>query len=790
MRMFTPSRPSMSFARACVGAWWIGLRAACRHPRLVVTSALVIGIGLATCALTLESLGNRLVLPLSRDVARSLVGVGMVSREHPDDLRQLSLPSLEDLRGTGAFRHIVAVSPREAMMRVRDGLPMRIDLEGVEGPLAEVFGAQMLRGRQVQPLDRDAAVISERLWRGAAFGGRWPLDADVEIDGRRRQIVGVIPEAVRAWRRQADVWIPLRDMYGPEVSSGRGYLIGLAAATLANGVSVTAAHEQVAGLRLPEMRDVDRLAVVGARDLVTTPAERIVGGLALLIVASMLFVCFLNVATMALGDVATDLRSLGVRRALGSRAAFELAHGLGAGALHALVGVAAAGGLVTVVFALSRPIGLAPVFPAIAAGRLLVATLSAAVALGQMRVAFHRLAAPHRAGGDRESSFAVGRQWLRLCSLAQLACAAALAVIALSAATTAWSLRTAEIGVHAEGVMLARVRPSAADPVSLRTALPMLAARMGVPFAASTSLPVLSPRHTTSMNAQGHGRVLNSASDATPHVSFVTDAFFEVLEVPVMTGAIPKGAAWDESAIVVNQAFVDAWWPGEEAVGKSLAVGGRTEEPRRVAAVVGNVVHEAVGAQPRPEAYVPLRLDAVEGTIHLLGRPTLPARDLLFQIEQTMRDASARVSVTFVGQFHDELQRTYASTSLLAVTAVLSAAAAVFLSVTGVMGAAVLHANARRRELAVRLALGQTPVGLLWSDSRRSGVGVLLAVGIGAGLVLLGFEHFQTAFAGIQRPLETPTALLAAALVLLGWATVCLPLLLTLTSPLHRELAE
>lgn len=155
-----------------------------------------------------------------------------------------------------------------------------------------------------------------------------------------------------------------------------------------------------------------------------------------------------------------------------------------------------------------------------------------------------------------------------------------------------------------------------------------------------------------------------------------------------------------------------------------------------------------------------------------------------------MRDASARVSVTFVGQFQDELQRTYASTSLLAVTAVLSALAAVFLSVTGVMGTAVLHANARRRELAVRLALGQTPAGLLWSDSRRSGVGVLLAVGIGAGLVLLGFEHLQTAFAGIQRPLGMPTALLATALVLLGWATVCLPLLFTLTSPIHRELAE
>lgn len=133
MHMLTLSRPSMSLARACVGAWWVGLRAACRHPRLVVTSALVLGIGLATCLLTLDSLGNRLMLPFSRDVARSLVGVGMVSREHPHDLRPLSLPSLDDLRGTGVFRQIVAVSPREAMMRVRGGLPIRVDVEGVEG---------------------------------------------------------------------------------------------------------------------------------------------------------------------------------------------------------------------------------------------------------------------------------------------------------------------------------------------------------------------------------------------------------------------------------------------------------------------------------------------------------------------------------------------------------------------------------------------------------------------------------------------------------------------------------
>lgn len=136
----------------------------------------------------------------------------------------------------------------------------------------------MVRGRQVQPQDQNAAVISERLWRGALFGGRWPLDAAVEIDGQRRHIVGVMPEAVRAWRRQGDVWVPLHEMYGAEVSSGRGYLIGLTAGTLAGGVSLSAAVEQVAAVRLPEMSTTDRIAVVGARDLVTTPVERRLGG--------------------------------------------------------------------------------------------------------------------------------------------------------------------------------------------------------------------------------------------------------------------------------------------------------------------------------------------------------------------------------------------------------------------------------------------------------------------------------------------------------------------------------
>lgn len=227
-----------------------------------------------------------------------------------------------------------------------------------------------------------------------------------------------------------------------------------------------------------------------------------------------------------------------------------------------------------------------------------------------------------------------------------------------------------------------------------------------------------------------------------------------------------------------------------KAVGKRLAVGGPTADRRRVAAVVGNVVHEAVGARPRPEAYVPMRANAVEGNVHLVARTELPLRDFLLQLEQTMREASADVAVTFLGKFQDELQRTYASTSLLALTAVLSAAAAVFLAVTGVMGAAVFRANARRRELAVRIALGQTPAGLLWRDSRMGGVGVLIAVAIGSGLVLLGFEHFQSAFAGLQRPSGTLISFMGVGLVLLGWATLCLPLLFTLNSPLHRELAE
>jgi ABC-type antimicrobial peptide transport system permease subunit len=179
----------------------------------------------------------------------------------------------------------------------------------------------------------------------------------------------------------------------------------------------------------------------------------------------------------------------------------------------------------------------------------------------------------------------------------------------------------------------------------------------------------------------------------------------------------------------VNQAVVDRYWPGGEAVGKRVRIEGKWAT---VAGVARTSHYYDLDEPPKPFIYLPLeQFFASEVTLHvrLAGDPLVSAAAATERIHQL----NAGLPVFDVGTLE---MRTQAVTFSLRMAGTVSAAfgvLALLLATVGIYGVVAYGTRQRTREFGVRMALGAQPADILRMILRQ-GLGMLLA-GTAAGLV-------------------------------------------------------
>src|ERR1051326_7569455 len=218
-----------------------------------------------------------------------------------------------------------------------------------------------LRGRSFAdaedlPRGPEVAIISEALWRNAFGADGGILGRNVEIGGKTREIVGVMPRRFRFPDATTQVWLPLA--LDPAATNSGGFNYS-AVARLKPGVSVDVAERDFAAV-LPRILDVSTEVAPGVsmqmlldqakpRPVLIPLREDVTGSFArtLWIVAAaaglvLLVACF-NVANLILVRADGRQRELAVREALGAGRGSVLVHFLSESAT--LAGLATAGGL-------------------------------------------------------------------------------------------------------------------------------------------------------------------------------------------------------------------------------------------------------------------------------------------------------------------------------------------------------------------------------------------------------------------------------------------------------------
>ncbi len=195
------------------------------------------------------------------------------------------------------------------------------------------------------------------------------------------------------------------------------------------------------------------------------------------------------------------------------------------------------------------------------------------------------------------------------------------------------------------------------------------------------------------------------------------------------------GDAEGEPGALVNEAFVDRYWPGESGVGKRVRSGEDDEPVYRVVGVLADV-RTRPGREAPPQVYRPLRESAWR-EMELLARTGGEAAELASALRRAVRRVDPGLPVTRIRTLEALTSRALAGPRFYATLFGGFAAVAVLLALVGVYGTTAYVTRARFREMGIRLALGarrrQVIGGLVARAGTAVGLGVAIGVAAAAG---------------------------------------------------------
>lgn len=736
-------------------------RAAFRNTSASAAAVLVLGCGIGLCVavFSIADVVLRRPLPVA-DEARLVALWG----DAPGSIRTLPLTPAHFERYRREARTLIDVAGSVGLdawpQAIRDGTrTFRAGVSPVTGNFFQVLGARAHLGRALTPEDDrqgapPVAVISDALWRSAfssdaaILGRRFGLD-----NARVFTIVGVAPAGLD-YPSATEIWIPFAAFAVPEATPiGR----------LRPGAS---AADAAAELRLSFLRNApgeDRnlgASAVGLRSIVTgdlaPTVALLTAGAALLLLTACL-----NVGGLLLVRGASRQHEIAVRRALGAgrlrivrQLLFEHAPvAVGAAAL----GVWFAAELLQILIALAPPhtprldeVRIEGVSVALAALVSCVAALGAGL-----------LPALWLSGDTASSLQATTRRSTRTKSVSRLQNAfvvlqVALAVVVLFAAgllgRSLRQLQAIPIGLTADDLAIVELswpqeQFSHPDQVSAfyERLLPRIAALPDVRSAAPVNVVPF-----TGATGGWDGRFVADTHPDRPAVfalAVVGAKYFETSGT-----AMRRGRAFDDRdrggsapiAIVSEQA-ARFLWPGEDPVGKRIRIAGPSAEWRTVVGVATETRYRAL-RDAAPTVYLPMRqfpevLPLISTVIvRTRGRPA----DVVPSIRNAVRDTNEDVRVIEASDFNQRLVQQLATPRLTAALVGVFGAGMVLLVAAGLFAALSGLVRSRRRELAIRHAVGATPRQLRAIVLARAlaicatGAALGLAIALAAGRWLQG----------------------------------------------------
>jgi len=751
------------------------LRRLARSPMFAVITLITLAIGIGANTAIFSVVNGVLLKPLPFPHPEQLVGVWETTRIPGLNVVNASPATYFTFREESRTFQDSGAWRSDSVSVTGNGEPERVDSLSVTDGTLPVLGIQPVRGRWFTrkddaPASSETAMLTYGYWQRKFGGDSTVIGRRIMIDGKSREIVGVMPQSFRFMDRKFELILPLQLDRGKTFIGNFSYL-GIA--RLKPGITLAQANADEARM-LPMMQRKFAPFAGMSMQMVEEAhfgpnlrplAADVVGDTGKMLwvlmgtIGVVLLIACANVANLMLVRAEGRQQELAIRAALGAgwaRIARQLllesvTLGLVGGALGVGLAYTALKVLVSMGPSLPRLQEIS-IDPPVLLFTLLV-SLVAGLLFGLIPV--FKYAGPHLMSALRQGgrSMSEGRERHRARSVlvvVQVSLALVLLIGSGLMIRTVRALKQVPPGfTRGDEILTLSVSiPDAQVPKPeqvIRTYNTMMEKVAAIPGVTTVGLS-----NSITMDGENDNDPIYASdkvyaeSQIPPlrRYKFISPGFFKTMGNPLVAG---RDLTWTDiyekrPVVMVSENLArELWQEPDAALGKQVR-----ESPkapwREVIGVVGNERDDGVNQKATTIVYWPMLvehlwdkdLEAQRGQIFAIRSTRTGSAGFLSEVRQAVWSVNPNLPIANVRTVEEIYDKSMARTSFTLVLLSIAAGMALLLGLIGIYGVISYTVSQRTREIGIRIALG-APQQAVRQMFVRQGLW-LTAIGVACGI--------------------------------------------------------
>jgi predicted permease len=773
------------------------LRQLRKSPGFAAVAILTLALGIGANTAIFSVIQGVLLRPLPFHDPDHLFAVWAESPEDKSIKTGASGPDFQDYKEQNrSFENLASLLPHFTYTLIGQGEPRTVICTGTSYDFFPMLGIQPLLGRLYRPeeyhIDGVQVVISERFWRQQLGGDPHVLGHVLNLGGDDATVIGVMPTLPDLFP-DTDVWAKIIPDFAWMRSRGNKFLSVIGRTK--PGVSQAQAEQDLTAIlrRAPGVSSSTAVKLVPLKNEVVGQVRAELDIIAAAVGVVLLIAC-VNVVGLLLARAAKRQSEIAVRLGLGASRGRILRQFVVENLLLSLFG-----GALGVVLALwgvrltmSLNFGNLPRSQSIHAngtvlGIALLLTLltSLLLAWGPSAI-FSRLDVTSALRTGRAQVGKSSRRGFQLLIASEISLALVLLVSAGLLFHSFWLAEQSDPGFQPAQLIETYLRTNFYGPEGAPFYKQVLASVSSLPAVEAAAVSDCVPANWTSTaNLIFDDRPNDPLKVPTTDACWISSEFFRATGTSLFRGRVFSQHD-DEAAppvVIVNRAMAETCWPGQDPIGKRIAVNyvgpGRDRSPaprfREVVGVVANVKQKGLDVSAEPALYMPFLQDTthhVFAGMHLFvrsrGAPLSLAGSLRTRVHAVKSDQPINEIRTMDSITLETLATRRLSLLLMGAFATL----ALVLSALGLYGAIAYSVSQRTREFGVRIALGGRRQDVLLLVMKEGLWQALAGIIVGAILAIAAAKAMAGLLFGVT-PTDPITFVGVAVLLLVTAVAAC-----------------